>query len=83
MEGDGSVARPAHCMRACMNDAQCTVVKTSCPGCCEFEAISRSYEESYEKARAPECGKYHGLVCGCSEEPPLAHCVGNVCQLVD
>lgn len=81
MEGDGSVASPPPCMRSCMEDSECTAVNTSCPGCCEFVALSKSYQEHYERLRGEECRKYHGLVCGCSEKPQKAHCVGHVCTL--
>lgn len=81
MEGDGSVAAPPPCMKSCMEDSECTAVNTSCPGCCEFVALSKSYEEHYERGRGEECRKYHGLVCGCNEKPQKSRCIGNVCTL--
>jgi len=81
MEGDGSVAAPPPCMGACTSDEQCLAINVSCPGCCEFQAISVSYQESYENQRGPECRKYHGLECACGETPPPARCIGNICQL--
>ncbi len=81
MEGDGSVATPPPCMTSCTEDSHCTVVNTSCPGCCEFVALSKSYEDHYENYKREECRKYHGLVCGCGEKPGKAQCVDNVCTL--
>lgn len=81
MEGDGSVATPPPCMKSCTEDSHCIVVNTSCPGCCEFVAVSRGYEDHYDNRRREECRKYHGLVCGCDEKPNEARCVQNVCTL--
>lgn len=81
MEADGSVAAPPVCMKSCTADIDCTAVNTSCPGCCEFVALSKSYEDHYDRFKREECRKYHGLVCECSEKPAKVHCVEHVCTL--
>lgn len=81
LEGGGSSATPPVCMKSCMADEECTVVNTSCPGCCEFVPLSKSYEAHYEKKKGEECRKYSGLVCGCGENTPRARCIQNVCTL--
>ena len=81
MTGDGSVAEPPSCMQGCMDDSECTVVNTSCPGCCEYVALSKSYLAHYEKFTLTECKKYHGLECGCDEKPGKPACVDYVCTL--
>jgi len=83
VEGGGSVAMPAHCTRACQTDDECTVTNVSCPGCCNFQPISRSYADSYTNTKTNDCRAYTGLVCSCDEAPPTSRCVNHMCAIAE
>ncbi len=69
-------------MRACVADADCGYVETTCSSCCGYVAINRDYEQVfYDDLYAPACAGYSGAVCDCIAPQTVPACREGACVL--
>lgn len=78
---DTEVAVPER-YRECSVDDDCTLVSISCNGCCQRDAVTKSLEKAFERARRDSCSGYPGPECDCEFRKLDARCKNERCTAV-
>ena len=66
--------------KVCAKDSDCSVISTTCNGCCESEGINTLYTAAFGKERDKYCSGYKGPVCDCCVRDQTASCVQGACM---
>jgi hypothetical protein len=73
---------PSAYSEECSAHADCTLVETSCSGCCREDAIQADLSELYEQNLKDACADYRGGICDCQPADVFARCVAGRCRQV-
>jgi hypothetical protein len=65
----------------CTKDTDCTVVGTSCNGCCQQGAVAKNFQKYDKNDREFYCKAYKGAVCECIAAKVHAVCQEKKCVL--
>lgn len=79
---DDAVVDPGDVYRACAADSDCTLVGSTCNGCCAVAAISSELKDRFDVEREAACEDYQGGICDCNPPKLVARCVAKVCAEV-
>lgn len=82
LERRGTVVVVTDSYRSCETDADCSLVSTSCDGCCQQDAISHGLQRTYQARFREACAGYSGAICDCDVLPAEARCIEAKCALV-
>jgi hypothetical protein len=80
LERDGADVVVTDFYRRCAQDLHCTLVGTSCNGCCGRDAINSALVETYERESIAACDDFEGPVCRCMPEDLVARCAEGRCR---
>jgi hypothetical protein len=69
--------------RSCARDTDCTLVGTSCNGCCGLDAIFRPREPTYRRELEVACRDYQGPICDCQPVDLFARCMIGRCGVFE
>lgn len=65
---------------ACDTHSDCSLVGTSCNGCCEQGAIHQRLLQSYAQHSEQACADYEGAICDCEPQDLVARCEAGRCR---
>jgi hypothetical protein len=82
LERDGADVVVSDFYRRCAQDLHCTLVGTSCNGCCGRDAINSALVETYERESTAACDDFDGPVCRCMPQDLVARCAEGRCRAV-
>jgi len=77
LDGADVVAGEAYI--TCSRDVDCTLVSSSCNGCCGQHAIIRAREMTYQRELEAACRDYEGPICDCEPKDLVPRCVNGRC----
>ncbi len=79
---DGSTVNITPDWQACDVVEDCSMVSTSCDGCCGVGVVSAELGGEYDLERDQLCEGYRGAVCDCEAAAQHAECDDGLCILV-
>jgi hypothetical protein len=79
LDREGGAVVVTEIYRECLSDADCVLVRVSCDGCCQRDAIASELGAEFEAAREEACRGYSGAECDCDIQPATARCMESRC----
>lgn len=68
-------------MRTCTADAECVLVDRDCGDCCDFDAVAKTQQGTFEAGKKKQCGKPSAM-CDCIAPALKPACIEHRCTLI-